>query len=85
MAIEKGDRVAYSAAWLRSTGHYAGDIPFLRGIVVSVEDFGQVQMCTIAWSLYGKPYHMPSQYHDDGLGRVITPNLVRVDCIPFER
>ena len=70
-----GDKVAYSVAWLRSTGSITGDIPFLRGTVRTTEDFGSGQLVTIAWELRGKPYPMPSQYHDDGLGRVLANNL----------
>jgi hypothetical protein len=79
-----GDRVAYSAAWLKSTGQRTGDIPFLRGAVVSVADFGAVQLCVIAWTLNGVPYAMPSQYHDDGLGRVIAPNLTLVSRLAID-
>jgi hypothetical protein len=73
--FEIGDRVAYSASFLKSTGQRTGDTPFLRGEIVSVEPFGGHQLCTIRWELRGKPYPVASQYHDDGLGRVISPNL----------
>jgi hypothetical protein len=79
-----GDRVAYSANWLRSTGIRTGDFPFLRGEIVNTQDMGEVQLCTIAWQLNGKPYHMASQYHDDGLGRVIAPNLTLVSRIAID-
>lgn len=69
--IQVGDRVAYSANWLRSTGNYAGILPQLRGTVVGTEPFGAAQLCTIAWD----GYRAPSQYHDDGLGRVLAANL----------
>ena len=36
--IAIGDRVAYSAVWLRSTGTPTGDYPFLRGKVASLEE-----------------------------------------------
>ena len=80
-----GDKVAYSARFLRSTGQYTGDIPFLRGEIVAVEPLGEPQLCTIQWSLDGKPVHMPSQYHDDGLGRVISPNLTLVSRLALDR
>ena len=79
-----GDKVAYSAAFLRSTGQYTGDIPFLRGEIVAVEPLGERQLCTIQWSLDGKPVRMPSQYHDDGLGRVISPNLTLVSRLALD-
>lgn len=73
-----GDRVAYSAAFLRSTAMHTGDMPFLRGSVVAVMPFGGGQLCTIAWSLHAKPYKVESLYHDDGFGRVISANLTLV-------
>lgn len=81
-----GDKVAYSAAWLRSTGNIAGDLPFLRGTIVAIDStpFGTVQLCIIHWTLNGKPYHMPSQYHDDGLGRVTSGNLTLVSRIGID-
>jgi len=79
--FEIGDRVAYSAAFLKSTGQHTGATPFLRGEVVSVEEFGPHQMCAIQWLLDGKPYPVASHYHDDGLGRVISPNLTTISRI----
>lgn len=79
-----GDRVAYSAQWLRSTCNHVGDLGFLRGEVKAIEDFGPHQLCTIAWELRGKPYPMASHYHDDGLGRVISPNLTLVSRIAVD-
>jgi hypothetical protein len=79
-----GDKVAYSAAWLKSTGMRTGDYPFLRGTVVAVQDMSEVQLVTIEWTLRGKPYPMSSQYHDDGFGRVIAPNLTLVDRIAID-
>ena len=79
-----GDKVAYSAAFLRSTSQYTGDVPFLRGEIVAVEPLGERQLCTIQWSLDGKPVHMPSQYHDDGLGRVIGLNLTLVSRLALD-
>ena len=69
-----GDRVAYSAAWLRSTGNMVGDLPRLRGSVVAVQPFSDKQLVVIAWD----NYRVQSEYHDDGLGRVISPNLTLV-------
>jgi hypothetical protein len=36
-ALKIGDRVGYSAAFLRSTGMYAGEEPFMRGEVIGFE------------------------------------------------
>lgn len=33
-----GDRVAYSANWLRSTGTFAGELPQLRGTIINLEE-----------------------------------------------
>ncbi len=79
--FQPGDRVAYAVGFLKSTGQQTGDSPFLRGEIVSVQPLGQVQLCAIRWTLRGKPYHAASQYHDDGLGRVIAPNLTLVSRI----
>lgn len=78
------DRVAYSAAFLRSTGQYTGDVPFLRGEIVAVEPIGERQLCTVQWSLNGKPVRMPSQYHNGGLGRVISPNLTLLSRLALD-
>ena len=77
-----GDRVAYSAGWLRSTGNMTGDLPRLRGTVKAVDSFGGpgVQLVTIAWD----NHCIRSQYHDDGLGRVISPNLTLVGRISVD-
>jgi len=38
--IAKGDRVAYSRAFLQSTGQYLGLAPARRGVVLEIEDLG---------------------------------------------
>jgi len=75
-----GDRVAYAAAFLKSTGQFTGIAPRLRGTVRSVEPFGPHALVTIAWD----NYKAQSQYHDDGLGRVISPNLTLVSRIAVD-
>ena len=75
-----GDRVAYAAAFLKSTGQYTGDVPRLRGTVHAVQALGQVQLVIIAWD----NYRVQSEYHDDGLGRVIAPNLTLVSRIAVD-
>ncbi len=75
-----GDRVAYNVNFLRSTGMLTGDFPRLRGTVKETQAFGSVQLCTIAWD----NFFMPSEYHDDGLGRVIAPNLTLVSRIAID-
>ena len=63
-AIELGDRVAYSAAFLRSTGQHTGRVPFLRGTVRAVEGNAHWRLCVIDW-------------HDGTVGRVLDANLAR--------
>lgn len=73
-----GDRVAYSAGWIKSVGGHA--FAQLRGTVKETAKFGEVQLVTIAWD----NYFAASDYHDDGLGRVIAPNLTLVSRIGID-
>ena len=59
-----------------------GDYPRLRGTVREVKELarGCPQLVTIAWD----NYRCESQYHDDGLGRVIAPNLTLVSRIAID-
>jgi hypothetical protein len=76
-----GDRVAYSAAWLRNTGQRASrdNIGGWRGTVKDVTKFGDNQLVAIDWGFF-----LPSEYHDDGFGRVIAPNLTLVSRIGID-
>ena len=38
--IKKGDLVQYSVNFLQSTGQYTGEVPFLKGRVVSLSKLG---------------------------------------------
>lgn len=38
--LEVGSRVKYSAAFLRSVGIYTGALPFARGTIVDVVEYG---------------------------------------------
>ena len=58
-----GDRVAYSAAWLRSVGEIAGELPQLRGTITALKPIGQRELATIDW---------------DGPSKVMTCNLAHV-------
>ena len=50
MKIKIGDRVGYSAQWLRSTGQYTGTVPFARGEVVKIREYtSSLVLATIAW------------------------------------
>jgi len=75
-----GDRVAYSVKFLRSTGQVAGELPRYRGTVREVSQLGAVQLCVIAWD----GVFVRSQYHEDGLGRVIAPNLTLVSRLAID-
>jgi len=78
--FQVGDRVAYNVNWLRSTGNIVGDLPRLRGTVVEIEPFSDKQLVVIKWD----NYRVKSDYHDDGLGRVINPNLTLVARIAID-
>lgn len=47
--IKVGDRVAYSAAFLRSTGQYAGDAPHAKGEVKALVPLGDTVLAEIEW------------------------------------
>lgn len=47
--IALGDRIAYSADFLRSIGCYAGDMPAGRGIVKSLKQIGSMTLAHIEW------------------------------------
>jgi hypothetical protein len=47
--IKIGDRVAYSAAFLQSTGQYAGDAPHAKGEVKALVPLGETTLAEIEW------------------------------------
>jgi hypothetical protein len=47
--IEVGDQVAYSAAFLRSTGQIAGDAPHAKGEVIALIPLGSTTLAEIEW------------------------------------
>lgn len=48
--IAVGDKVAYSAAWLRSTGQFTGDLPHARGTVTDLKVLSaDVVLATVDW------------------------------------
>lgn len=49
-AIALGDKVAFSAAFLRSTGQFSGPKPALRGIVAALEDLGGCVLASVQWT-----------------------------------
>ena len=49
--VQIGDKVAYSAKWLRDTGQVAGDIGHARGVVVALESpTPDWTLATIQWN-----------------------------------
>jgi hypothetical protein len=52
MKLAIGDRVAYSAAFLRNTGQQTGEAPFVRGIVTALKEYGGGSMilATVEWN-----------------------------------
>jgi hypothetical protein len=71
-AIQVGDVVGYSKAFLRSTGQYTGDAPFARGKVTALHPLGtETILAEIDWD---KP-DLPS--------RVNVKNLSTVRQITF--
>ena len=72
------DRVAFAAAFLKSIqDHERGR---WRGTVISAQSYGSYQLCAIKWD-HGA---VPSEYHTDGFGRVISPNLTLVARIAID-
>jgi hypothetical protein len=47
--IRIGDRVAYSASFLRSTGQLTGDVPQGRGIVQNLVRLASTKLAEIEW------------------------------------
>jgi hypothetical protein len=48
-AFSPGDRVAYAAAFLKSTGQRTGWAPFARGTVTGGQTFGGRVLVSIKW------------------------------------
>jgi hypothetical protein len=48
--MQVGQRVRYSAKWLRSVGCYTGDLPQARGKIVAIQSVGErLKLATIEW------------------------------------
>lgn len=81
--FQVGDRVAYSVKLLRSTFQHTGDAPRLRGTIRAMQDFGGgscPKLCTVEWD----NCFVKSEYHDDGMARIIEPNLTLVSRIAID-
>ena len=65
--IKKGDQVAFSAGWLRSTSTYTGDYPKARGEVTgTVHEHPGFRIVRVRWD------------HPDLPNKVNAANLVKV-------
>lgn len=49
MKIETGDKVAFSANFLRSIGAITGPMGFARGTVESIKNLGPLSIATVNW------------------------------------
>ena len=70
-AIQVGDTVAYSAAFLRSIGTYTGDMPRARGTVTALVPVGShVTLAEIDWDLPDLPtrVNVKNLCHVHGIG-----------------
>ena len=79
--IAIGDHVAYSAAWLRSTGQTSSvdDVGGWRGTVAALQDLGaDCTLAAIAWESTGRSAKAPRFGSDGELPRVNVKNLARV-------
>ena len=65
-ALQIGDKVAYSASFLRSIGCFTGDMPHTRGIITDIQPIGERQLVTVNWDCEDIP------------PKVISANLARV-------
>jgi hypothetical protein len=53
VSLQVGDRVQFSAKFLRSTGQYTGPVPFLKGTIEEIQPLGAgkdpLMLATIKW------------------------------------
>ncbi len=75
--MKKGDKVACSKAFLRSTGQMTGAAPFARGVITKVEELskGGTKLAVIKWK---------NDYAQELPTKVNVANLVLESKIPFE-
>jgi hypothetical protein len=70
VSLQVGDRVQFSAKFLRSTAQYTGPVPFLKGTIKELQPLGAGKdptvLATIDWD------------SDDWSGRVNVKNLKKV-------
>ena len=71
MSIQVGDRVAYSAKFLRSIGCYSGDMPHARGTVTALQPLGQTTLAVVDWNTD----EIPRRVNTANLAKVGTPAM----------
>jgi hypothetical protein len=71
-AIAVGDRVCYSRAFLQSTGHLTGDVPFARGVVQRLVPLGESTLAEITWD---QP-DLPARVQVANLSRVTEKGII---------
>ena len=71
-AFKPGQRVAFSRAFLKSTGQLTGDAPFMRGTVKSCQPIGRNFYCLIFWDDREKP------------SGALSSNLIELEKIHLE-
>lgn len=77
--VKIGDRVAYSAKWLRNTGQITGQAGQMRGIVTAVDSPTPAwSLATIRWEKV-KPGAWPEQVNVANLA-LAGPNLRFANC-----
>jgi hypothetical protein len=55
-SVKVGDRVCYSAVFLRSINSHSDDLPWARGVVTGLKSLGaEVVLAEIAWNLPDMP------------------------------
>ena len=70
--ISVGDRVAYKASFLRSTGQTTGDVPFARGVVESVKDYGGMSIANVNWN----DPEIPSKVNTKNLSKITERGIL---------
>ena len=73
MKLKVGDEVKYASQWLHNTGQYTGEIPFARGVIVSLSPLGG-----------GSDHELAEVDWGDHKTKVVTPNLWPIDKMHLE-
>jgi hypothetical protein len=68
--ISIGDKVAYSAKFLRSIGEVTGTLAHGRGVVTAIKKYGDVSLAVIVWDCYA-----PERVNVSNLAKVGTAQM----------